>query len=46
MYYNGLGIPQDRDKAKELYRLAADRDKNAKALLEEIEAEEKKEGSS
>ena len=44
MYYNGLGVTKDKAKAKELYKLAADRDKNAKALLEEIEAEEKKEG--
>lgn len=43
MYYNGLGVPMDRAKAKELYKLAADRDKNAKALLEELELEEKKE---
>ena len=33
----------DKAKAKELYKLAADRDKNAKALLKEIEAEEKEE---
>lgn len=43
MYYNGLGVTKDRGKAKEMYRLAADKDKNAKALLEEIELEEKKE---
>ncbi len=43
MYYNGLGVTKDKDKAKQLYKLAADRDKNAKALLVEIEAEEKKE---
>ena len=36
-------LPMDKAKAKELYKLAADRDKNAKALLKEIEAEEEKE---
>ncbi len=36
-------LPMDKAKAKELYKLAADRDKNAKALLKEIEAEEKEE---
>jgi TPR repeat protein len=43
MYYHGLGVGQDKPKAKELYRLAAAKDKNAKALLEELESEEKKE---
>ena len=42
MYYNGLGVTKDKTKAKELYKLAADKDKNAKALLEELEIEEKK----
>ena len=36
-------LPMDKAKAKELYKLAADRDKNAKALLKEIEAKEKEE---
>jgi len=43
MYYNGLGVPKSRQKAKELYRKAAESDKNAKLLLEEIELEEQKE---
>lgn len=43
MYYHGLGVTQDKSKAKELYSLAAAMDKNAKALLEELEGEEKKE---
>ena len=43
MYYNGLGVSQNKEKAKELYRAAADKDKNAKALLEELELEEQKE---
>ena len=43
MYYNGLGVAQDKAKAKELYKMAADKDKNAKALLEELEIEEQKE---
>lgn len=42
MYYNGLGVSKNKTKAKELYKLAADKDKNAKALLEELEIEEKK----
>ena len=42
MYYNGLGVTKDKTKAKELYKWAADKDKNAKALLEELEIEEKK----
>ena len=43
MYYHGLGVTQNKSKAKELYRLAAAVDKNAKALLEELETEEQKE---
>ena len=43
MYYHGLGVTQDKSKAKELYKVAAAMDKNAKALLEELEAEEQKE---
>lgn len=41
MYYNGLGLPKSRAKAKELYREAADSDQNAKLLLKELELEEK-----
>ncbi len=43
MYYNGLGVTKDRSKAKELYRMAAESDSNAKLLLEELEMEEEKE---
>ena len=43
MYYNGLGVLKSRQRAKELYSLAADLDRNAKLLLEELELEEKKE---
>ena len=43
MYYSGLGVSKSRQKAKELYRQAADSDKNAKLLLEEVELEEQKE---
>ena len=43
MYYSGLGVPKDKSKAKEFYRLAAGSDKNAKLLLEELELEEQKE---
>ena len=37
MYYNGLGVEKDLDKAKELYKLAAKTDKNAEILLKELE---------
>ena len=43
MYYNGLGVPKDKNKAKELYKQAAVSDKNAKVLLEELELEERQE---
>ena len=47
MYYNGLGVLKSRQRAKELYQLAADVDTNAKLLLEELELEEKeKDGNS
>ena len=46
MYYHGLGVTQNKAKAKELYKLAAVTDKNAKALLEELELEEQKEKES
>ena len=36
-------MPKSRQKAKELYRQAAESDKNAKLLLEEVEMEEQKE---
>lgn len=40
MYYSGMGVPKDWQKAKELYRVASDADQNAKLLLEELELEE------
>lgn len=40
MYYQGLGVEKNVAKAKELYSLAAEDDKNAKKLLEELELEE------
>ena len=46
MYYSGLGVQQDRQKAKELYRAASATDQNAKLLLEELELEEQKEEES
>lgn len=46
MYYNGLGVLKSRQRAKELYQLAADVDTNAKLLLEELEIEEKDGGGS
>ena len=42
MYNTGFGVPQDKSRAKELYKMAAEKDKNAKALLEELEIEERK----
>ena len=42
MYYNGLGVTKDLNKAKELYKLAAEKDKNAEQLLKELEIEETK----
>jgi len=43
MYYNGVGVPRDISKAKDLYRLAASTDNSAKALLQEIEEKEREE---
>lgn len=43
MYYAGLGVAKDRDKAKELFKLAAEADENAKEILKVIEEEERKE---
>lgn len=42
MYYQGLGVVKDWGRAKDLYRAAQDEDRNAKALLEELLAEEAK----
>ena len=42
MYYNGLGVNKDLKRAKDLYKMAAVEDKNAKTLLEELEIEEQK----
>ena len=43
MYYSGLGVPKSRQRAKELYQVAAGVDDNARLLLEELELEEKEE---
>ena len=40
MYYLGMGVVKSKEKAKELFKLAADTDENAKGLLEQIESEE------
>ena len=40
MYYQGLGVDKDLEKAKECYRRAAPHH-NARLLLEELELEEK-----
>ena len=42
MYYNGLGVEKDWERAKELYRRAAPTNKNAAALLKEVEEDERK----
>ena len=39
MYYCGVGVAKDLGKAKELFALAANRDKNAAELLAKIEKE-------
>ena len=41
MYYSGLGVEKNWDKAKELYRAASATNENAKLLLKELEEEEK-----
>ena len=41
MYYQGLGVDKDLEKAKECYRRAAPHHHNARLLLEELELEEK-----
>lgn len=40
MYYQGLGIEQDIEKARQLYKRAAPKHRNARLLLEELEQEE------
>lgn len=37
MYYSGMGVPKDEEKAKQFYRMAAEKDKNAQLLLDELE---------
>lgn len=44
MYYNGLGVEKNHLKAKEWYEKAAEKNTNAKALLEELESELNKNG--
>ena len=41
MYYHGLGVEKNLQKAKELYQRAAPKHHNARLLLEELELEEK-----
>lgn len=40
MYYQGLGIERDVEKARQLYKRAAPKHRNARLLLEELELEE------
>lgn len=42
MYYNGIGVQKDWNKAKEWYRQAAPTNKNAAALLKEVEEDERR----
>ena len=42
MYFTGFGVPEDWEKAKELYKMAAKESKNAQLLLQELEEAEKK----
>ena len=39
MYYNGLGVEKDWERAKELYSKAAPNNKQAHLLLEELQDE-------
>ena len=41
MYYHGLGVEKDWNKAKDLYKKAAPTNHNARLLLEELEHEMK-----
>lgn len=42
MYFTGFGVPEDWQKAKKLYEMAATENKNAQLLLEELEDAERK----
>ena len=44
MYYHGLGVQKDWEKARDLYKKAAATNHNARLLLEELETEMKKKG--
>ena len=44
MYYHGLGVEQDWQKARALYKKTAPKHHNARLLLEELEDEMKKKG--
>lgn len=41
MYYTGVGVAKDKAKAKELFKLAAESDDNAKEVLKSIERKER-----
>ena len=45
MYYGGLGVEKDIEKAKQFYKMAANEDKNAELLLKELEMEQQKDKS-
>ena len=42
MYYQGLGVERDVEKARQFYQTAAPTNRNARLLLEELEMEEQK----
>ena len=42
MYFTGFGVPENWEKAKELYQMAAKENKNAQLLLQELEDAERK----
>lgn len=41
MYYGGVGVVKNIERAKELFKQAAEKDEHAKGILEMLEAEEK-----
>jgi len=42
MYYQGLGVERNVEKARQFYQTAAPNNRNARLLLEELEMEERK----
>ena len=46
MYYTGLGVTKNLERARELFGLAAEIDDNAKELLKVVDEELKESGNS